>query len=1038
MTLFSVQEDHSFEERNSRTGVVGARRLVAVQTFDIGRLTTHPVPIVPSSFVAVSGEGPKHDSNGSGKTTFLSAVSLLLGDPQWRLERDGQYASKLLFSPEAAGFGRWRSGFDHGYIVGVFLSDGGNDPFTVWVRINNRPPYVRMRWVSDLHVAHSDTEQARMEEADNLWDQLPKQNERGARNLSAELYGEAPRCLAYLDTPMRPPVPSLLSQQMTSMSPADIGQALIALTGREHLLTEEVEDRRRFAVASNQLQQRLDEDRRSRIIEEEQLSMVQQRHEARTRLKDGERHWELHLAAGFLEKRSDDERVAERLTKIAEDLHDAERERERARETLQILKRHKDLKERLVEAQNVRYRIDQRKQTSTQEQGRLEGVRNTLLDRRRELIDAAQGDIGIPVEECRSRLRQADERLTSAATDRKRAEEDLTAATEHLDRVTEGRDGTVGEALAALTHSGIRVWGLLDCLSLTEQARRVWEPRLWRFRNAVAVAPQDADRALGSLSQHPGISMVLTDPLDSPGDSPVEGVSSPVPLTGFLHAVQERYSHESSPDRSEDAELGEWVLGGFTDPVTGREARLASARRAHEQACTALEEATRAHTKAVEAKEHTEKLLKAAVAAAELARCKAELVAAEEKVAEAAERTASLEEEWTRADTAYTRAKSALDNHTKDVALAEQALKQHEGQAKGLAKRHQEVTKERENLGLESWEQAWQRSVESASHLVYSPEATAEVARSSDAWRDRAMGAVNGALARIAPQAATAPVELTTLLNNDHRLSERLHPGADREEFKIVTGPLRDFLDSQRDLDEVLEERIASNRAARELAIGESRQEAESLALALDKTRQMVEGSIDRAMTRIRERFNELDLKREGGFGATLEIEVRAPSEESPGWTVNVTPKWRRSPQGGYISYRQVANGAQIKVFAIQLALAALLADDETPGRVLILDELGNSLGDENRKDVLRALQQVALDKQVTILGTCQDSVIQDAAGHCGQILWFHHASSNDPHNRPTRSWGYDEHSRRVEHIAYWLRANRSGLGTVGVEDLVE
>ncbi|WP_151898047.1 hypothetical protein [Streptomyces sp. C8S0] len=56
-------------------------------------------------------------------------------------------------------------------------------------------------------------------------------------------------------------------------------------------------------------------------------------------------------------------------------------------------------------------------------------------------------------------------------------------------------------------------------------------------------------------------------------------------------------------------------------------------------------------------------------------------------------------------------------------------------------------------------------------------------------------------------------------------------------------------------------------------------------------------------------------------------------------------PRWKRSRSGGYVSYRENANSAQVKVHAILLVLAALLADSQTQGRVLILDELGNSLG---------------------------------------------------------------------------------------------
>ena len=52
----------------------------------------------------------------------------------------------------------------------------------------------------------------------------------------------------------------------------------------------------------------------------------------------------------------------------------------------------------------------------------------------------------------------------------------------------------------------------------------------------------------------------------------------------------------------------------------------------------------------------------------------------------------------------------------------------------------------------------------------------------------------------------------------------------------------------------------------------------------------------------------------------------------------------------------EAANSAQVKVFAVQLVLSALIADDHTAGRVLILDELGNSLGDVNRREVLASL----------------------------------------------------------------------------------
>lgn len=52
-------------------GLIGRRQLICGQTFNIARLTSHPVALIPGKFIAVMGKGTK-DSNESGKTSFLS------------------------------------------------------------------------------------------------------------------------------------------------------------------------------------------------------------------------------------------------------------------------------------------------------------------------------------------------------------------------------------------------------------------------------------------------------------------------------------------------------------------------------------------------------------------------------------------------------------------------------------------------------------------------------------------------------------------------------------------------------------------------------------------------------------------------------------------------------------------------------------------------------------------------------------------------------------------------------------------------------
>ena len=122
-------------------GIVGRRQLVTVQTIDLGRLTHHPVPLVPSALVAVSGTGPDRDSNGSGKTTFLASVSLLLGDPEWRIATTGGAdALGLLFDPDLSGDAAGLYDAARvGYVAGVFANvtaDGSYDELTVWIRIS--------------------------------------------------------------------------------------------------------------------------------------------------------------------------------------------------------------------------------------------------------------------------------------------------------------------------------------------------------------------------------------------------------------------------------------------------------------------------------------------------------------------------------------------------------------------------------------------------------------------------------------------------------------------------------------------------------------------------------------------------------------------------------------------------------------------------------------------------------------------------------------------------------------------------------------
>src|SRR5262249_32002090 len=153
---------------------------------NISRLSTHPVPVIPGTLVVVAGQGPK-DSNGAGKSSFIAAITALLGDEQWRFASGARAVAELLFNAELAAQGdsQWASA-DHGYIVGVFADacppadstlrsssgvrqDIEDTALTVWLRVNVDAPHLEIRWRRGVHLASAPSEADRVTLADQLW-----------------------------------------------------------------------------------------------------------------------------------------------------------------------------------------------------------------------------------------------------------------------------------------------------------------------------------------------------------------------------------------------------------------------------------------------------------------------------------------------------------------------------------------------------------------------------------------------------------------------------------------------------------------------------------------------------------------------------------------------------------------------------------------------------------------------------------------------------------------------------------------------------
>lgn len=321
--------------------VVGDRTLVAVQAVNISRLSTHPVPTVPGTLIVVAGQGPK-DSNGAGKSSFIAAITALLGDEQWRFASGARAVAELLFNAELAAQGdsQWASA-DHGYIVGVFdyaepVEEDGETAVTVWLRVNVDAPHLEIRWRQGAYLASAPSEADRVSLADRLWASLPRSAGRRdlvAKDLSRVLYGGQVRCVSFLSTSVRSKVATnLLSQPLNEISPERIFSAIAALTGLDRELeaerTSRAEEHRERAKAAEAAERLAEWEREAAVL----LKTFDRRDRARDEVAAALRHWRTRQARLLVDAAEADAAHAaeqERLRREGEELAAAAKAAER-------------------------------------------------------------------------------------------------------------------------------------------------------------------------------------------------------------------------------------------------------------------------------------------------------------------------------------------------------------------------------------------------------------------------------------------------------------------------------------------------------------------------------------------------------------------------------------------------------------------------------------------------------------------------------------------------------------------------------------
>ncbi|MFJ7244563.1 hypothetical protein ACIQWA_07905 [Kitasatospora sp. NPDC098652] len=1017
-------------------GVIGDRQLVAVQTFDIARHPSAAVVTVPGCFVAVTGKGPE-DSNESGKTSWLAAVALLLGDPEWRMYGAGPASvAQLLFEPDTAGVAAQRyPAATFGFIVGVFVDpdDVPATAHTVWMRISATAPYVQVRHAPGIHLATDDDDEERHQSAPAIFKSLPGPS-LGAIQYAERLYGPVPRCLAYLTSRgKRRGGPSLLKLETGLFTPAGIGAALIDLTGRAHLLETDENVRRDLARAIVQLDERTAENETALIEEEQALYAVEQRDKARSNLAQANEYWDLHYARGLLDVLARKEQLEQEKESHRTTLEDAQRAVARAKAALDAVRDSRQADEALRAASEKSQRATNQLEDA---RTRTAGLKNDIArtqERIQEEEHEAAGAHGT-LADARFLAGEARQSTLTAEVTRTAATTAHAASVRDVEQAERGHYGNAGRAVQILADAGIEAVGLLDGLDLPANQRARWEARLALYRDAVCIDADQAEQATQALAELPGAVIVLRQHGRS-GRSPA---FAPSALRPFLHTLAERLQTTTDPVAALDDELGLWILGGFPQPITGRDALIERLRHVADETAHALrtaeQTAEQAHTTQADAEllvrrlEHAERAtaLREArrTAQGELARAEAQL----QNLSEAAEAAKQNE-----SDALVQQRTLGLQRDN-----AEHQLRDAQQQQAAVETQIEEADRQLAALNTPYWldragsrEQAltalrWPQDGEGPDPGAQPPDRRSEISLRDNAGRhllqamaDLGINSITGANAPT--PAITNAIHLRTNQASDE--GTRQFPGP--EAFEEPATALQDWLDTRADSDRGTRTRITTNREERDLGLTAGQRTVADLQQSVHAMQDSITLRLDQALQDIENALDRLN-RAAGLYGVELRRTLTPPASLSDLWRCEITPCWRRTPTGPMLPYDNITNAAQEKLFSIHLVLAALLASPHPRGRLLILDELGDALGYHHRREVLAAIAGTAQEHGITVLGTCQETLMDDAADFCGSILYFHYPSHTEALNTATRMFGYDDNNERVEISLEALLAGRT------------
>lgn len=1036
-------------------GKIGRRVITCLQTVDIGRLPADPVWLVPGGFIAVTGQGPI-DSNESSKTTLEAALSLIHGDPGWRQDSSqfSSYAAELLFNPPNAPAGA-RVRADTGFIVAVFTDIAGDgsgrlpgtgDSVTVWIRLRrHEDPAFETALTSGVYLASGETNRERIQDAKRKWATLrcPKW---GPQRYARELFGPGVSCLSYVSTRggRSEQRSTLLGSDISQLRPEQIAGQLVDLAGMRQLFDNEAAQRIEFFRLSRALTAKEQEVAKASATLSGYAHEIEALDRRQSLLDQATAARERYIADTVLQVMAD-------LAQLRSDRADATLLAEQARRDVAEANERLAGLNAAVVARKVSAAADalasarQAREPAARQHHQLQLDLAVIEHNLQEQAAAAAAWSGRPVDVVITEHAAADQEATAAGLHASHAAQQRDLAAAHLEAVRAGDAGPAGQRLA---DAGIP-WQLLhDGVELADAVRPLFEPLLHPYLGAICVPPEHEERAAEALSGLPGTLLVCGD-----GPTPAGVLTAPAGAGGLLAWLAAEGSSHGNTARLNGRIT---VIGGFAQPTTGRAAREAAARAVWE---TAQEIWERAAADAATARDRLDALtdeLRAAQAEQACAELEQQRDANRRQASSLTQLLTPLDEQWERADSAYRDAKAEqrdLQARQQEVTAHLKTLRQ---QSAGADKALTEIDTSAGRLLLHQW----------ARHLdtcepTGSPQLADEVGRHQPLDLPEELTAalaarVDEALARL-PEGPSYR-EVFTRLEADLGIGVEITASRSQHTKATITGP-QTSLDAvtRMALTQYHEQAAAGDRRrtrdSEEREIVALAEAITTLRTAIDRQAQGMQSAMTRAaaeydrlkgeyenayddvhshdnslrniqrglehqvrglFTRISQRFNEIRY-RDGANGGELVFEITPPSldvprhDESPGrgWTMTATPRWaRRPPESGqapnHVAYHEQANTAQYKLATVQLVLAALLANEDPIGRVLILDELGDGLGDAHRERVLDALHRAAKETGITVLATVQDDLQHEAFSRCDEVLALRYASDADLLNEPT------------------------------------